>query len=789
MIASFPMKMWRKPCALLILILISSIAVYAQNTTQVVRGQVIDAASRQPLPAATVTLQTGNRTFSKITDSSGAFLFENIPTGRSQVSVTCIGYAGYQTDAIIVSSAKTTELEIKLEETGKTEQGVTVVVGRHPKEPVNRFALLSGRSFTAEETQRYAASVNDPGRMVLSFPGVQATRDTRSDVIIRGNNPLGMQWRLEGVDVVNPNHFARKGSTGGGITIFSLSLLDKSDFYTGVMPAEYGDALSGVFDMHFRKGNDEKPEYSFKAGMIGIDFAAEGPFTKNNSSYLVNYRYSTLGLLQAIGLNLVGERESNTFQDLSFNLAFRNKKKNIEWNFWGIGGISNESYAAVEDPAAWDQYDDYAVYDFKTRMGATGVGQLFKISDRSYLKSTLVIIRQRVSYVDDTLDHQLQATTINKELYENGRIAFTTSWNHKFSVAANVDAGVYITQLQYSFTQDSLNEDNGFLQNQINGEGNTWQWQPYVQFSLKPASRITINPGLHLLHLALNNSTALDPRLALRYRMSARQTLSAAYGLNSKVLPLGTYFFSEDGNTLPNKNLPLMRAHHFVLGHDWAPGGKWRLHTEAYYQLLYNVPVSADVNSTWSMLNLLDGYPTEKLISAGKGKNKGVDISLEKTFTNGLFMIGSFSIFDAKYQPLNGRWYNTRFNAGTSGSFTGAKEWSLKNDRMLQVGWKAIYNGGFRVSPILPGGDGKEPNLDQSNPFSEKIAPYFRTDARLALRKNKAHKAWQLALDIQNIFGLENEDALFHRYDPTTRQWVFDTQSGIVPVLSYQLDF
>ena len=152
-------------------------------------------------------------------------------------------------------------------------------------------------------------------------------------------------------------------------------------------------------------------------------------------------------------------------------------------------------------------------------------------------------------------------------------------------------------------------------------------------------------------------------------------------------------------------------------------------------------------------------------------------------------MIGSFSIFDAKYQPLNGRWYNTRFNAGTSGSFTGAKEWSLKNDRMLQVGWKAIYNGGFRVSPILPGGDGKEPNLDQSNPFSEKIAPYFRTDARLALRKNKAHKAWQLALDIQNIFGLENEDALFHRYDPTTRQWVFDTQSGIVPVLSYQLDF
>src|SRR5207247_8831505 len=120
---------------------------------------------------------------------------------------------------IIINSAKEPELTIEMEDEKKVVEAVVLRSIRNPKLPVNRYALVSGRSFSPEETQRYAASVNDPSRMALGFPGVQATRDTRSDIVIRGNNPIGMQWKLEGLDVINPNHFARRGGTGGGITI------------------------------------------------------------------------------------------------------------------------------------------------------------------------------------------------------------------------------------------------------------------------------------------------------------------------------------------------------------------------------------------------------------------------------------------------------------------------------------------------------------------------------------------------------------------------------------------
>jgi hypothetical protein len=202
------------------------------------------------------------------------------------------------------------------------------------------------------------------------------------------------------------------------------------------------------------------------------------------------------------------------------------------------------------------------------------------------------------------------------------------------------------------------------------------------------------------------------------------------------------------------------------------------------------VPVVNDVNRTYWLLNEIDGYAKEALVSKGNGQNIGVDISVEKFFTKGLFMIASFSVFDSKFEPLNGMKYNTRFNSGSSGSWTGAKEWSMKKNKVLQVGWKMIYNGGYWLTPVLTtGGTTREPVLDESRPYSEQVSPYFRTDLRLALRKDKSKVSWQLALDVQNIFGKENVDGLSRRYDPYQKQWVYDTQSGIVPVLSYQIDF
>ncbi len=777
---------------ILLVFLTMSITLSSQPLTQQVYGKVLDKNSHQPLVGATISVAGNSGRLVSISDSNGNFVFNNVPVGRNTVSCSYVGYQNFQSDPIIVSSAKQGAVTIEMEADRSMTQDVIVTSKTNPKQPVNKYALVSGRSFSAEETQRYAASANDPSRMALGFPGVQATRDTRSDIIIRGNNPVGMQWRLEGIDIPNPNHFARRGSSGGGITIFSLSMLGNSDFLTGAMPAEYGDVLSGAFDMHFRHGNNQKTEYTLKAGMIGLDFSTEGPIAKNKSSYLVNYRYSTLGLLNSIGLNLVGERESNTFQDLSFNIALGNQNSKSKWNIWGIGGYSKETQREVEDIANWKQYDDYATYEFVTKMGAIGVGNTVTLNENSFIKSGLVLTGQNIDFADDTLNRMKVSTQVNDESYYNGRVSFTTSYNKKFSALANMKAGVYVNSIQFNLKQRKYDYLYGTFRNLRDGSGSTWLIQPYWQMSLKPTSRLTINTGIHVMYLALNKQAAIDPRLSAQYRIAKNQTLTLAYGLHSKILPLGSYFYKlNSALPFPNKNLKMMRSHHYIAAYDNLLKKGWRFHAEAYYQRLFQIPVVNEVNTTYWLLNDLEGYASEPLVSRGKGSNVGVDISVEKFFNKGLFLITSFSVFNSTYQPLNGNTYNTRFNSNTTGSITGAKEWSMKKNKVFQLGWKLLYNGGLPLTPLHPSalGNNREPVLDDTRPFSEKVPAYFRTDTRLSLRKDKAKNAWQLALDIQNLFFNKNIDGLCRRYDPSVNQWIYRKQSGLVPVLSYQLDF
>ncbi len=764
--------------------------VMAQLPQQVVRGTVIDRDTRQSLPGASISTTVSGKTLSVIADEKGLFVIKNVSAGRISIQCTHTGYATYFTNDIILNAAREVQLTIEMEEQRQLQTGVTVMGNRNPKQPVNRFALMSGRSFSPEETQRFAASANDPSRMAVGFPGVQANSDVNNDIIIRGNNPVGMQWRLEGVDIVNPNHFARRGSTGGGITIFSLSMLDNSDFLTGAMPAEYGDVLSGVFDIHFRKGNDQKQEYTVKAGLLGLDFSTEGPIKKGSSSYLVNYRYSTLSLLAAMGLNLVGKRLKDNFQDLSFNLAFNNKRKTSQWNIWGIGGYSKETESPTKDTVNWKQYDDYAIYDFRTRTGAVGIGNTVNLSAKSFLHSSVVLMGQRITYVDDTLTKQMKGSLVNNERYDNDRLTFASALNHKFSPVATLKAGFFLNDIIYQFNRNKLDFNTLQYQTVINGNGHTWLFQPYAQMSIKPG-KWTINPGLHLMHFALTNKTTLDPRLSVQYKMSSRQSLSFSYGLFSKILPLGYYFYKPaSGNGFPNSNLDMIRAQHYVAAFDQLLNKGWRFHAELYYQWLFHVPIVNDVNRTYWMLNEIEGYASEALVSKGKGDNKGVDLSMEKLFSKGFFMLTSFSIFSSRFIPLDGHRYDTRFNAGTAGTITSGKEWKWKDNMIFQCGGRVIYNGGFRVTPLSPQQLGsREAVEDESMPYTQKIDPYFRIDGRLSIRKDGAKRAWQLAVDIQNLSDQKNVDPLSRRYDPSVNAWVFNSQSGIVPVLSYQIDF
>ncbi|MFK7774739.1 MAG: carboxypeptidase-like regulatory domain-containing protein [Saprospiraceae bacterium] len=783
----------KKNIASLVLMLFAQL-IFSQSPTQTIKGTVVDKDTQEPLIGATVMVD-GFDDLGTTTEVDGSFRLENVPVGRRKILANYVGYLSYFNDNVLINSAKEMELNIKLLQSSSELGEVTVVATQHGKQPNNEDLLVSAISFSVEDIKSNAASANDPGRMAMGFPGVQPSRDSRSDIVIRGNSGIGLLWRLEGIDIPNPNHFARRGSSGGGITIFSMSMLGNSDFSTGAFSAEYGNAFSGVFDVKLRNGNKDNREHSFKAGILGLDFSTEGPIKNGKSSYLVNYRYSTLGILNSMGIHLVGPRVSNTFQDLSFKLRFASKNNRDILSFWGIGGLSQERQDPVDGVENWKSYTDYLTRDFETNMGAIGMTHTHLFKDNSYLKTNLAVMIQQVLFANDTLTQNFAATNVNDENYTESRITLSTNYNKKFSPKLTLKTGAYLSNLFYDLYHNELIAEVPVTH--LNVNDNSFLIQPYFNFRIRPSTDWMINLGAHAMFFSLNNTYSVEPRVAIRKNFSKNNSLSFAYGLHSRILPTGSYFTkiidSQNMVSRPNLDLEMIKSHHLVLAYDQLIASRLRLHTEVYFQYLFDVPVSIDENSTYSVLNEIDGFATQALVSGGTGRNYGIDISLQQSFDAGFFMLLSTSIFNSTYQALNKERFNTIYNSGVSGSLLLSKEFTFKNNAVLQTGLKLLFNGGQRLTPLLSAEinpeNPNEPLLDESKAFTEKVDPYFRPDVRIAYRKDKEKYAWSLSLDIQNAIARRNIDAINRTFDPDLGQWVFREQSTLTPVLSYQIDF
>ncbi|MBV6655759.1 MAG: TonB-dependent receptor [Mameliella sp.] len=583
----------------------------------------------------------------------------------------------------------------------------------------------------------------------------------------------------------------KKISSFKTITNFCYTVLSNSDFSTGAFPAMYGNGFSGVFDIQFRSGNKEQREYSVRTGMLGLEFSTEGPIKKGRSSYLFNYRYSTLGILNAMGIRLVSFRDSNTFQDFSFKTNHQSENGKHLFSVWGMGGLSDERRDPAEGgPAEWQIFTDYLTRDFDTDMGIVDFTHSYLIDDKSYLRTSLALQGQRVLYQNDTLDQNEVSSIINDELYDNSRLTLTSYYNRKLSAGATMRLGAIATQLNYDYSFRYLTGES--FTTYLDEEGHTYLLQPYGYIHWKLHPRWTVNAGFHGMFFTLNDTWSMEPRLGLQFQASEGGTLSLAYGLHSRIVPMGSYFTRING-AQPNLDLELTKAHHLVLGYDQIVGTNKRLRVEAYYQHLFDVPVAADRSSTFSLLNHVDGFATRSLVSEGTGTNYGLDVTFEQFFSNRTFYILSGSLFSSTYEPLNGETYSTRFDNTFTTSFMGGREWPVGQSGTIQGSIRLMYNGGQRISPVLnPVRDPQDPQnpiLDEANPFSIQVENFFRPDLRFAYRKDNEKNAWYISLDVQNLIARQNQDVLNYNFDPVLGDWVFGTLGSIVPVLTFQLDW
>jgi len=774
----------------IILLLISAIS-FAQNNKQNIRGVVTDKLSQTPLIGATVQIINSEK--QTITDEKGAYFLTEITPNRYEIKVSFVGYKEVTISNVIVTSGKEVILDITMEDEYKKLDEV-VITSKNNASTVNKLASVSARTFSTEEVNRYAGGRSDAARLVSNFAGVSATNDNRNDIVIRGNSPIGVLWRIDGMSVTNPNHFATAGTTGGAVSAINTNFLKNSDFFTSAFPAEYGNATAGVFDLGFRNGNNKKRETTIQLGVItGAEITTEGPISKEKgSSYLVGYRYTLASLAQAVGVN-IGTTATPSFQDLSFKI---NGGTSSIGKFSAFGVLATSTISLDNGGGL---FGGNGSVDLGSKIGILGVNHFKQINANSNI-STTIGLNYSQSEQDNSDTNKMTNVSIQTEEinFKNSGIVIATNYSSKLNSNLFLKAGLqneFIgTDQFYRYRKNEMEP----WTKQLDGKNNTSLSQGYLHLKYRFGEKTTLNTGLHSQYFHLNNSISLEPRLGLIYNVNNKSSLNFGYGLHAQNQPIATYFVQNtDANgviTQTNKNLDFTKSHHFVIGYNLNPFKDWRVKAEVYYQYLFDVPVN-NFSSDYSILNTGASFKLDledNLVNSGTGKNYGVELTVEKFFSNGYYGLFTSSIYDSKYVASDGIERNTAFNGKYVFNILGGKEWKIgkENKNIFSVDVKFTNAGGRAYTPIdLASSQAASTEVLSTDVYSDFYKNYYRLDIKAGYVINSKNKklSQTISLDVQNVTNHQN--VFSQSYDRQQNALNYTYQLGLFPNLLYKIQF
>lgn len=761
--------------------MVLSLSAYAQRPRQSIRGYISDQVSKQPVESAEIYLKDTNPLVGTTTDKEGHFVIESVPVGRYILVIQHVGYAQEQTD-LVVEGGRPFYVEISLTPSYNELEAVTV----NSQPYMADINALGKRSISIEQSTRFAANYLDPARVMITFPGVVPQNDQNNNIIINGKSPNGLLWRVEGLDVLNPNHLSNAGtlsdrptSSGGGVNVLSTQMLGETGFITAPFGARYGNVMSGVMEMDFRAGDRRENHYTAQASLIGLDLAAEGPLKQGKSSFLVNYRYSTVGLLSQMGVDFGGE-EIN-YQDVAFNISF-DQKRGGKLAVFGYGGKSKNDFKGVEDPAEWEFDKDSTRVDFSSATGAFGIKEVLPIGNSSSLslgtafsafrndRSSMGLTREGIGI--DAERHETEHYLISSNVEYTSRVG-----------KSKLTTGFTVNYTDQYVQADELHTGRGKL---IDESAEGLLLQPYVEINTALSKYGSLQAGLRYMNYTYNNTEALLPALSANYYLTQESTIHFNYSLQAQLQRPEVYFSTD------NKHLEMIKSHHAGLGYSHMLP-KSLLTAEFFYEQLYDIPVSTARVSSFSEINNLNDYIFEPLTNQGTGDIYGVNLSYEHPMSNNFYYLISGSLFESTYEGSDNIERDSRFNNNYTFSFTGGKEFiKEKSDDAVTVtglNGRLFYAGGLRTTPVsasLSQMQG-ETVFIENKAFSGQLGDYFRIDFRVSFKKEKTGYSRMFAIDIQNLLSIENDG--FRYYDFRQQKVVVKKQLGIIPVLVYKIEF
>lgn len=789
-----------------------------QPLTQTLRGKVVEAETQFPLIGTTVILTSDTTALTgSVTDENGNFRIERVPVGRHSLKITSIGYEDVIISNIVLSSAKETIVNIPMKESARALEEVEIVASRDG-DASNEMAMSGARSFTVDETDRYAGSRGDPARMASNFAGVLGADDSRNDIVIRGNSPQGVLWRMEGINVPNPNHFNIPGTAGGPVSMINNKTLANSDFYTGAFPAEFGNSIAGVFDLKLRNGNNQRHEFSGQFGFLGTEIFAEGPLSsKKESSYLATYRYSTLAIFNKLGID-IGTSAVPQYQDGAFKLNFP-RRKNGSFSVFGLAGNSDtEILISTQKTPDRNIYgaNDRDQY-FGSRAMVLGMSYKQPLSKDAYFTASAAFSKEGVNarhdyiyrHVDANEEYVVDAleTILNYE-FETSKASANLFYAKKLSPKSTINVGANADLYFFNFIDSAVNivendPDSGTWRVRWRSQDQALLVQPFVQWKYDVSERTSVVAGLHSQYFTLGNAfVPLEPRIGLKYRPSGRDTWSFGAGLHSQIQPTYLYYYGDANDAagnpiLENLDMGFTRSVQVVGGYQRMLKPHIRLKTEIYYQYLFEVPVDQTISSSFSLVNTGAGFSRFfplALQNTGTGRNFGAEVTLEHFFNKGILFLVTGSVFEAKYRGSDLVWRDTDFNGNYVFNALMTKEWKFAGRKTFALGGKVTTAGGRRYGPVdmEESERQKEVVYESETRNSQQFHPYFRADLKINYRVNRPKVTHEVGIDLVNIFGTENVLQLTwapNQFDPTASPVREEYQLGFLPIFYYRIDF
>jgi len=768
------------------------------QSTQTIRGRVLDEVSQSPLIGVNVTIQVNGSTLGSTSDTEGNYRIENVPVGRHTVHVTFIGYEEHTAPNVVVTAGKEVVLNVNLlESVSQLNEVVITSDNKEDKTATNNdLAVVSARSFNVDDTKRYAGALGDPSRMAANFAGVIGGDDSRNDIVVRGNSPTGMLWQLEGLNIPNPNHFGALVATGGPVSMLNNNNLDKSDFMTSAFPAQYGNATAGVFDIKLRDGNNQQREFMGQVGFNGFELGAEGPFSKNSkASYIVNYRYSTLGIFQALGIEFGTGSNTPLYQDLNFKVSL--PTRNGKWSIFGIGGASEidllGSEADLEENSnlyGSENLDAYPTY----KTGIIGTSYETSFNEKTYMKFTVGLSSTHEAFTADSLvrdsENEVTAKYLRTEAeFNTDKASFTFYTRTKFNPKNSLTSGVLVDHTSFDLFNRDIYANISSDTTRLDAKGTTTLYQFHSTWKHRFNNSLSLNTGVHGQYYTQSDQFVIEPRVSIQYFIKGTQSISAGFGLHNQAQNITTSYVQtkdEDGVMhQTNVDLGFITSQHYVLTYDWNISSVLRLKAETYYQHLKDVPVERGPSS-YSVLNTGSSFApieTDSLVNKGTGENYGLELTLERFFSKGYYFLITSSLFDSRYKGSDAIERNTAFNTQYVLNVLSGKEWRLSSKgKFLSLNLKLTTIGGKYLTPIdfdLSQQYGRTV-YKEDEAFSEKQDPYFRADLKIVYRKEYKKSTLEIALDLQNVTNKKN--IFTQNYNPRTNSVATQYQQSFFPV-------